>query len=122
MKGLNATHPSTLTTDKQVLTSPMLPVNDPLFLIFIWQIHSDNVLLDWYIRLKDKEYLSHCEVVQFITEDSHKLDIVGVNSVKRILRVENLESNTFHNLCLKCVDQSGFWHTSNIVNFTTGKN
>jgi len=96
-----------------------LTVPDKLY-IYPWKIFPDMVVLDWYIRLRDKDRMVGCDLSYGPETGGNTTTVENFLPLYRSISLHHLTSNTEYWVHLVCRDIQGELHASDTVNFTTG--
>jgi len=88
--------------------------------IYPWKIFPDMVVLDWYIRLRDKDRMVGCDLSYGPNTEGNTTTVNNFLPLYRTIKLQPLSSNTEYWLHLVCRDIQGGLHDSHTVNFTTG--
>jgi len=89
--------------------------------IYPWKIFPDMVVLDWYIRLKDKDRMVGCDLSYGPETGGNTSTVENFLPLYRTIKLHSLTSSTDYWVYLVCRDRQGGIHASHTVNFTTGK-
>lgn len=88
--------------------------------IYPWKIYPDMVVLDWYIRLRDKERMVGCDLSYGPETGGNTSTVENFLPLYRTIKLQPLSSNTEYWVHLVCRDILGGLHASHTLNFTTG--
>lgn len=89
--------------------------------IYPWQIFPDMVVLDWYIKLKDKDRMVGCDLSYGPEAGGNTSTVDNFLPLYRTIKIHSLTSSTEYWVYLVCRDIQGGIHASHTVNFTTGE-
>merc|ERR1719357_20368 len=88
--------------------------------LFPWQVFPDQVVLDWLIRLRDKDRLLGC-TLRYASDLEGNITIMGnFLPLYRTIKVGQLRSNTSYWMQLVCRDREYELYSSKNISFTTG--
>ena len=116
-------------------SSPPSPAPGPLY-IYSWSVFPDMAVLDWYIRLQDKDRLvwyglypayyltmcrmAGCDLSYGAEAGGNTTSVQNFLPLYRTIKIQPLTANTSYWVHMVCKDKDGGWHASDTVNFTTG--
>ena len=91
--------------------------------ISVWQTCPHHAVLDWLIRLAEKDTLASCDITHTATEytETDETVVENILPLHRTITVSHLSSNTSYSVRMVCMDGEGARHVSNTVHFITGK-
>jgi len=101
-----------------VFEAPLV-VSDKLH-IYPWQIFPDMVVLDWYIRLTDKDRMVGCDLSYGPETGGNTSTVENFLPLYRTIKLHQLVFSTEYWVNLVCRDIQGGIYASNTINFTTG--
>merc|ERR1711892_256153 len=88
--------------------------------IYPWDIYPDTVILDWYIRLRDKDRMVGCDLSYGAEAGGNTTSVENFLPLYRTVKIQPLVKNTSYWVHMVCKDKDGGLHASDTVNFTTG--
>jgi len=88
--------------------------------IYPWKIFPDMVVLDWYIRLKDKDRMVGCDLSYGPETGGNTSTVENFLPLYRTIKLHHLVSSTEYWVHLVCRDIQGGIYASDTTNFTTG--
>merc|ERR1711892_345059 len=88
--------------------------------IYPWQVFPDMAVLDWYIRLRDKDRMVGCDLSYGAEAGGNTTSVENFLPLYRTIKIQPLVKNTSYWVHMVCKDKEGGLHASDTVNFTTG--
>jgi len=85
-----------------------------------WSVFPDMAVLDWYIRLRDKDRMVGCDLSYGAEAGGNTTSVENFLPLYRTIKIQPLVKNTSYWVHMVCKDKGGGLHVSNTVNFTTG--
>jgi len=85
-----------------------------------WSVFPDMAVLDWYIRLKDKDRMVGCDLSYGAEAGGNTTSVENFLPLYRTIKIQPLVKNTSYWVHMVCKDKGGGLHVSDTVNFTTG--
>merc|ERR1711892_81450 len=85
-----------------------------------WSVFPDMAVLDWYIRLKDKDRMVGCDLSYGAEAGGNTTSVENFLPLYRTIKIQPLVKNTSYWVHMVCKDKAGGLHASDTVNFTTG--
>jgi len=85
-----------------------------------WSVFPDMAVLDWYIRLKDKDRMVGCDLSYGAEAGGNTTSVENFLPLYRTIKIQPLVKNTSYWVHMLCRDGEGGMHVSDTVNFTTG--
>jgi len=88
--------------------------------IYPWQVFPDMAVLDWYIRLRDKDRMVGCDLSYGAEAGGNTTSVENFLPLYRTIKIQPLVKNTSYWVHMVCKDKDGGLYASDTVNFTTG--